>query len=476
MSVPEVNGSENGDRPVGTEVRYDLIVRGGSLVRREGVAPASIGIRDGVIAALEPELAGEATAEIDATGLYVMPGVVDAHVHFDDPGRADWEGFATGSAALAAGGGTCFLDMPLNASPPTLDGSSFDRKLAAAEGRSTTDFGLWGGLVPGNADRLEELAERGVVGFKAFMSDSGIPDFARVDDLTLLEGMAVAARLGLPVAVHAENEEITSRLAARARAAGRTRSRDYLESRPVVAEVEAIRRAIALAEETGCSLHIVHVSVGRGIAAVSEARLRGVDVTCETCPHYLLLTGEDVERLGAVAKCAPPLRAAGEVEGLWKQLREGNVDLVASDHSPGPPAMKESDDFFAAWGGIAGCQSTLAALLSEGHVARGLPLPDVARLLAVAPAARFRLPGKGRLEIGADADLTIVSLTTGRPLREADLLYRHPISPYLGRPLHGFVRHTVVRGRTVLADGRLTGERPGRLVRPGSRGGEIVAP
>ena len=447
-------------------MRFDLIVRGGSVVGREGVKPLTIGVADGVIAAMEPELGGGAAEEIDATGLVVLPGVVDAHVHFNEPGRSDWEGFATGSAAIAVGGGSCYLDMPLNSSPPTIDEAALNLKRAAAEERSVTDFGLWGGLVPGNLDRMEELAAAGVVGFKAFMSASGISDFECADDLTLLDGMTVAARLGLPVAVHAESDALTSALGARVRRAGGTRVRDFLASRPIVAEVEAIRRAVAFAEETGCALHVVHVSSARGVIAVAEARERGVDVTCETCPHYLLLCDEDMERLRGAAKCAPPLRTRSEVKALWHQLQAGQVALVASDHSPAPASMKMADDFFEAWGGIASCQSTLPALLAEGHLARAMPLPMVAELLAGAPADRFRLPAKGRIAPGFDADLALVDLRGGRPLRREDLAYRHPVTPYLGRPLHGFVRRTIVRGRTISVDGQLTGERMARMIRP----------
>ncbi|HLZ56213.1 MAG TPA: amidohydrolase family protein, partial [Ktedonosporobacter sp.] len=296
---------------------YDLILRNGTLVIPDPInapTPKQVGlpkppadlsaprklsptspplpttdlaILDGHIVAIAPELTGTARAEIDATGLHIFPGLIDAHVHFNEPGRTAWEGFATGTRALAAGGATAFFDMPLNAHPPTLDTKSFDLKLAAAQTSSLVDFALWGGLVPGNLDRLDELAARGVIGFKAFMSNSGIEDFEAADDLTLYEGMARAAKLGSIVAVHAENDQITSTLARRAQHEGRTGVRNYLASRPVIAELEAIQRAILFAEETGCHLHIVHVSTGRGVSLVAAARDRGVDVSCETCPHYL---------------------------------------------------------------------------------------------------------------------------------------------------------------------------------------------
>src|SRR4051812_23947851 len=289
---------------------WDLLIRGGDVVTPAGVRRADVAVEGGTIVEVGPGLAGAAREAVDAAGLHVFPGLIDAHVHFNEPGRTDWEGFDTGSAALAAGGGTCFFDMPLNSSPPTLDGPSFNLKRAAAEANSRTDFGLWGGLTPGNLDRMEELAERGVVGFKAFMSNSGMDDFPRADDLTLLRGMEIAARLGLPVAVHAENEELTSRLTDEARVAGRKGIRDYLRSRPAIAEVDAIRRAIGFARETSCSLHIVHVSTAAGVREVIDARyhLDGhgqAEITAETCPHYLLLNEEDVQQIGSRAKCAP---------------------------------------------------------------------------------------------------------------------------------------------------------------------------
>ncbi|HZU04266.1 MAG TPA: allantoinase AllB, partial [Ktedonobacteraceae bacterium] len=348
--------------------QYDLLLRRGMLVTSTGVSQADLAVADEHIVAIAPELAGNAKEEIDASGLHVFPGVIDAHVHFNEPGRSEWEGFATGTRALAAGGSTTFFDMPLNAHPPTIDAKSFHLKCQAAEASSFVDFALWGGLVPGNLDRLEELAECGVIGLKAFMSNSGIDDFPAVDDLTLYEGMAQAARLGLTVAVHAENDQITSALARRALEQGRTGVRDYLSSRPIIAELEAIERAILFAQETACSLHIVHVSSGRGVRLVAAARARGIDVSCETCPHYLVLTEDDVETIGVLAKCAPPLRSQTEQEALWQHLLAGSIPMVASDHSPAPAEMKNTATFFQAWGGISGCQSLMQLLLTEGYI------------------------------------------------------------------------------------------------------------
>jgi allantoinase len=436
---------------------FDLLIRGGA-------GKSDIGVIDGLIAAVGPELEGGGRVEIDARELDVLPGVVDAHVHLNEPGRAEWEGFATGTTALAAGGVTTAIDMPLNAHPPTVDGRAFDLKRACGERAARIDFALWGGLVPGNLEAMDELAERGVVGFKAFMADSGIDDFAAADDLVLYEGMRRAAALGLPVAVHAESREISSGLLGRAIAEGRTEMRDWLTSRPAIAETEAIARAIHLAHEAGCALHVVHVSTGRGVALIAEARARGADVSGETCPHYLLLTGEDAERLGAVAKCAPPLRSASELASLWAGLADGSVAMIASDHSPSPPEMKRGDPIHA-WGGIAGAQTTLPLVLSARRLAR----ERVVEVLAGFPARRFGLVKKGRLEPGADADLVLVDSAASYVLREEHLHQRHAISPFLGRTLHAQVVRTFVRGRTVFADGQPVGEPAGRLLTPERR-------
>jgi allantoinase len=445
-------------------VSFDLIVRASNL---------QVAVEDGVVAAAGAEVAGDAREVIDARELLVLPGAVDAHVHLNDPGRAHWEGFATGTAALAAGGTTTAIDMPLNAIPPTLDAASFAAKAEAARGVARVDVALWGGLVPGDVDRLDELADAGVVGFKAFMSASGVEEFEAADDVTLLEGMARAARLGLPVAVHAESDAITSRLAARAVAEGRVGVRDYLASRPVVAELEAIGRAILFAEETGCALHVVHVSTGHGVALVAEARARGVNVTCETCPHYLVLDEDDAVRLGAAAKCAPPLRPAPVVGELWERLLAGDIDLVATDHSPSPAALKETgDDHFAAWGGIPGAQTLVALLYSYGVVSRGLPLDRLALLTATWPAARFGLaPAKGALTPGADADLLLIDPSASWTIVRDDLLDRHRLSPFAGLTLSGRVVRTILRGQTIALDGRVVGEPIGRVLPSGAQRG-----
>jgi allantoinase len=444
----------------------DLIIRGGTLVDAGGRRDADLVIDDGRIVDVAA-YPGGAAEEIDARGLHILPGLIDVHLHFNEPGRTEWEGAATGSRALAAGGGTVFFDMPLNSSPCTITPADFDRKRTALESASITDFGLWGGLVPGHVGDLEEMAARGVVGFKAFMCASGLPEFPRADDATLLDGLREAARLGLPVAVHAESEELTG--SPRGRGA-----RDFLDSRPVVAEIEAIQRALLFAGEARAKLHIVHISSGRGVVMAAEARARGVDVSIETCPHYLYFTDEDVERLGVVAKCAPPLRAAADRDALWNALLDGHVTIVASDHSPAEPSLK-TGDFVSAWGGIAGVQSTLAVLLHRAlqppqpngeNELRALTVERIVDLVATEPARRFGLAGKGRLTPGADADVMLVDLQQSYTLSASDLHQRHKASPYVGASFHGRVRRTIRRGETIFADGRITARTRGRLVRP----------
>jgi allantoinase len=424
----------------------DLIIRG---------AERDIAVEDGIITAIGPDLPG-GKRELDARSLAVLPGIIDVHVHFNEPGRTEWEGAATGSRAFAAAGGTLFFDMPLNSAPCTVNGHAFDEKHAALSQASITDFALWGGIIPGNLEQLAELAERGVIGFKAFMSDSGLSDFPRSDDLTLYEGMREAARLDLPVSVHAESEEITRGLTRRMLDAGRCGVRDYLDSRPVIAEIEAIERVTLLAREMGAKLHIVHISSGRGVAAALEARARGTDVSIETCPHYLTFTGEDMERIGAAAKCAPPLRDGAEQQQLWEAVRNGSVDIIGSDHSPAPPEMKQGDNFFRIWGGIAGIQATLPSLLGR------LPLDRIADLLAANPARRFRIPRKGQIAVGFDADFALVDLARTFVMDREMLLQRHRISPYIGRQFKGLVMHTILRGRSLP-------EMSGKLVRPAKR-------
>jgi allantoinase len=443
---------------------HELVVRGGTLVLEDRIVAVDVAVRDGQIAGIGPELPG-GEVELDATGLHVFPGSIDPHVHFDEPGRTDWEGVDSGSRSLAAGGFSCYVDMPLNNVPVTVDGRSFDVKLKAIRERSHVDFALWGGLVQGNVEQLDGQHERGAAGFKAFMCYSAIDEFPQVDDITLYEGMQRIAELGSILLLHAENASIVSALGARARELGRTTPIDFARSRPPVSELEATARAILFAEETGCPTHIVHVSMARAVETVALARARGVDVSCETCPHFLLFTEDDLEEIGLPLKSAPPVRAAPERDRLWALIADGTLRMVTSDHSPGHPSVKQAG-FWDSWGGISGCQSTLQLLLAAGHGERGLPLPTIAGLTGGAAARRFALPGKGALAVGMDADLALVDLCFAGEVRLDDLHYRHPYSAYAGLPIRGRVERTLVRGQTVYAGGRFADRPLGRFLTP----------
>ncbi len=413
-----------------------MIIRGGTVVTARGLDMADIEIADGRIAAIGPHL-DETADEIDATSLHIFPGGIDSHVHFNEPGRTDWETIANGSAALAAGGFTCFIDMPLNNLPVTTDAAAFDLKLDAAKSSSQVDFGLWGGLVPDNLDHLEELVERGVVGFKAFMCPSGIDEFPACDETTLREGMKRIAELDSILLVHAEDPAALHQ-------PNGTSWLDFVLSRPPEAEWMAIYRAIAISQETGCRLHIVHVSTKHGIELVEEAHRQGIDVSAETCPHYLLYSSDDLDHLGGVGKCSPPLRSAVDREGLWQMTVERHVPMVVSDHSPSTIDLKQGDDFAKIWGGISGCQSTRQLLLAQDK----LEAPLVAGLTSTNIAQRFRLQGKGDIAPGFDADLWLVDLSHESVVRREDLLYRNPFSPHEGQRIRGRTFKTLVRGRT----------------------------
>lgn len=429
---------------------FDLIVRG---------RDHDLGISEGKFSAIRRNLRGYADEEIDATKLTIFPGVIDSHVHFNEPGRTDWEGFSTGSRAAAAGGTTTVFDMPLNSSPPTIDGPSFDAKRRAAERASCIDFGIWGGLVPGNLDALETLRDRGVVGLKAFMCNSGIEDFPAVTTAVLREGMKRAADLGLLVAVHAESEDVTKRLTVEKLSAGETTIDAYLESRPLQAELDAIGSAIGIARDTGCKLHIVHVSSGFGVGFVHQARRDGVDVTCETCPHYLVLREGDLRTIGAEAKCAPPLRGFLDQRDLWNRLDQ--VTTIGSDHSPCPRQMKRNANFFRLWGGISGCQHLLPLLVDSPMSVR-----EIARLTSLNVAKRFGISDKGGLQVGKDADLAIVDTSVRDVITAKSLRYRHKHSAYVGRKIRARLIQTILRGQTIWRDGKVTTRRRGKLVRP----------
>lgn len=432
----------------------DCILRSVRVVTPKGIQPLEIGIAEGRIVELSHTIASGAREELSYEGGLVVPGMIDAHVHFNEPGRTDWEGFASGSAAAAAGGVTTVFDMPLNSSPATVTPEAFHAKAACAAVRSRVKTRLWGGLIPGYLDQLEPLHACGVIGFKAFMSNSGIDEFPWCDTRTLRAGMRIIGRLpGMCLAVHAEDEALTSKLSAEAAEKGRTDPATFVASRPIEAELRAIREVLELAGETGCPLHIVHVSCPEGVALAADARRRGLDVSVETCPHYLTLTLEDLDCLGPLAKCAPPLRSAEVREGLWASIARGQVDTIGSDHSPCPPELKTGRPFMEAWGGISGIQHALPLTYSEG-LRRGIPVQRLAALLSANPGRRFHLgPDSGVLKIGAPADLCLLVPGTGRPILKSSLMDRHRHSPYVGQSPSWRVHRTWVDGKTVFAEG-----------------------
>lgn len=436
----------------------DLYLKNGRVVTETGEVYRGVAIQDGKIERLVGDDTGvPAREEIDLGGKLVLPGLVDDHVHFNEPGREHWEGYTTGSMAAAAGGVTTFLEMPLNATPPTINAGHLHNKLAAVQDKAVVDYALWGGLVNNNVADLPGLHDGGVIGFKGFMSNSGV-DFARIDDDVLYAGLRAAREMGNLVAVHAENEWVTGLLGEELRAAGRTDRPAWYESRPPAAELEAVERAIYWAGVTGGRLHVVHVTIAAGMRAAQTAKAAGANVTVETCPHYLYFDEADFVQLGPAAKCAPPLRSRDEVEALWQCVLDGSVDTIASDHSPCPWADKAPglENIWKAWGGISGVQSMLPVLLTEGVHKRGLPLSDLVRLTAGNPARIFGLyPRKGSLLPGADADLVVVDPEAVWELAADDLFYKHKHSAYVGRRFHGRVERTIVRGQTVFADGRI---------------------
>jgi allantoinase len=447
--------------------KYDLVIKGGHVVLQEEVRRLDIGIRDGVIADVREQLEyGELV--IDATGQVIMPGMIDIHVHFNEPNRADWEGFRNGSKLVAAGGCTTYFDMPLNGFPPTTSVAALLEKQGLAEGNSYVDYALWGGLVPGNEDELEGMAVHGAIAFKAFMSSAG-SEFDRVDEKTLYRGMKKIAQLNKILALHAESEQIIQELTLEKIKNGWVSVRDYVESRPVLAEMEAVSRALLYAEETGCPLHFVHISSPKTVDLIQRARKRGLNVTLETCPHYLLFNDEDFERIGPSAKCAPPLRSEEERNQMWEKLRNGLIDMITSDHSPCPTWMKfnNQDNMFEVWGGISGGQFSLEAIVSEGHIQREIPLPQIAKWISTNPAMRFGLyPQKGAIAPGSDADLVIINLNKGKKVEQAELLSKHKHSLYEGYIFHCSVETTMNRGKIVFERSKgIQGECSGQWLR-----------
>jgi allantoinase len=423
------------------------------VVTREGLRPAAVQVRDGRIAEILPEAPRGRGAEVlDFENLVVFPGLVDSHVHVNDPGRAHWEGFATATAAAAAGGVTTLLDMPLNSIPPTTTVEALEEKrraLAAAD--SPIDVGLWGGAVPGNEDDLPGLAAAGVFGFKSFLAPSGVPEFEAVDERQLRKAMERIAALGTVLLVHAEDPAELRPFAGPARS-----YESYLASRPPSAEASAIRLVVRLALETGASVHVLHLSDADSLPLIEQARADGARVTVETCPHYLFFAAEEIADGNTALKCAPPIRGRANRERLWEGLRRGAIDFIASDHSPAPPETKEisSGDFSRAWGGIASLELALSAVWTAAR-GRGVAVERLAEWMSSAPARFVGLGDRGSVAPGLVADLVVWDPETSRTVDPAKLFQRHPVTPYAGRELAGVVRATFRRGEKIFEDGRL---------------------
>lgn len=430
----------------------------------DGVRPASILVRAGIISGLEPERAPlpRGFTLFDFGDRVVMPGLVDTHVHVNEPGRTEWEGFETATRAAAAGGVTTIFDMPLNSVPPTTSVAALREKAAAASGKCFVDVGFWGGVVPGNAGELGAMADLGVPGFKCFLVPSGVPEFASVSGNDLAGALAVIARLGAVLLVHAEDP----RAIGSAPPADPRKYTTYLATRPSRAEDEAVALLARLCSETGARIHVVHLSSAGAIAAVEIARKAGLRLSAETCPHYLVFAAEEVPDGATEFKCAPPIRERANRERLWKGVSEGAIEVIVSDHSPAPPGMKSRDtgDFLGAWGGISSLQLRLPAVWTEAR-RRGHSIERLASWLCEAPAGLAGLSRrKGSFAPGADADLVVWDPEGSFEVRAESIHHRHPLTPYLGRTLSGAVEATFLRGEKIFERGGFVGPPRGRVL------------
>jgi allantoinase len=450
-----------------------LVIQASRVVLPDGIRPAEVRISEGKIdyvgpitsppgarvgwggagvgsgGGVEPgaEVApGEASEIVLADDEVLLPGLVDTHVHVNEPGRTDWEGFATATRAAAAGGITTIVDMPLNSIPPTTNAGALRIKREAAAGQVHVDVGFWGGAVPGSVGFMPRLHDGGVFGFKVFLRDSGVPEFPPVDQAGLAAVIEQAAALGNVVLVHAEDSAVID---AAPPPAGRGYPQ-YQASRPPEAEVAAIAQVIDAAERAGARAHILHLSAADALPLLDAARSRGAAITVETCPHYLALAAEDIPDGATQFKCAPPIRERANRERLWQALRDGIIDCVVSDHSPCPPELKHLDDgdFGAAWGGISSVQLSLPVVWSQARE-RGFSLDDVVRWMSARPAEIAGLAGKGRIAPGFDADLVAFAPDDALDVDPLRLHHRHKVTPYAGQRLHGVVRRTWLGGTPV---------------------------
>lgn len=427
------------------------------VVTPEGVRPACVMFEDGVIISVQEHLGKSQSAELIDVGEHlILPGLVDTHVHINEPGRTEWEGFRTATRAAAAGGYTCLIDMPLNSVPATTNVAALEQKRASALDQSTVDYAFWGGLVHGNSRHLEELAHSGVRGFKCFMVPSGVDEFEMVSEEDLRLALPLIAATRLPLLVHAELPDPVME------SVGRTwiRYADYLASRPDTSEVQAINLLVRLCREFRCPIHIVHLASAEPLLSLAAARAEGLPITVETCPHYLCFSSEGIPDGATQFKCAPPIRNLDTQHLLWSALKSGLIDLIATDHSPCPPELKKLDtgDFAQAWGGVASLSLALAAIYTEAVLKREFTISDMARWMSEKPAGLAGVQSlKGRIAAGLDADFVVFNPDTDCIVTTDLLHFRHAVTPYLGRKLRGRVEQTYLRGECVYQNGEFPG-------------------